>query len=611
LKKNRIKREKREEKKRRKEKLDLLVKYIFLLNLLKELIYIYIYIIHYMVYYKCEICDFITDKTTNYQRHLKTNKHIRKLKEKEKMDAKISKIASKDAQSPKLTSSVQNFDYNLKGQKNIFLKRLKEGLENQYICLYCQKEYSTNSSWNKHMKKCKNKKEVIKGGLYIMWNHKMIDEEGNMFYKIGKSSCRKEKICSYAYEYKIKSSEIKFLYEVNVKNEKFAEKIVFNILEEYRKDKFGELFTVPFEIAKDVLNIVSEIILEFKCDKLTKLSQDKIDILIKYEEIDSYDNDSINVENLSNIHTNYCDINEEYNTFLYLKNIINGEYDIIETIKKKKFEIKKKREYKCTYCQKSFKYSTNYYRHLKHRCKIKLDEEIDSTSTEKLKKELEIAMKKIEILEQNMKNNGNTTINNGNIADKMINNNQNITIQILNDMKPKDLLNKYYHNTPSLNELMEYLQKEYITANDAHQIESVENQEIQDPKTRLNFIAYAVNDIIINSTRRLIESKDLKDAYCNSCLFLNDGSMRKYLEKDISWDNSGDINKIQKLVVEICNQTIRKHKVFRHRPPSKEEEISLAKQILKMNNWSKSKKDLIQNVKTETDIDYNTNSLIL
>jgi len=280
-------------------------------------------------------------------------------------------------------------------------------------------------------------------------------------------------------------------------------------------------------------------------------------------------------------------------------------------------------EYICEYCDKKFKHRTNYYRHVKHRCKIKLKKHInDLNNNDLIKKDIsvqEIIEMKMEEQKLEMNNKmeeqkrifeeklleitenkcNNTTINNGNIADNMINNNQNITIQILNEMKPKDLLNKYYHNTPSLNELMEYLKNEYITASDAKQIKNVEDQEIQDQKIRLNFIAYAVNDIINHSTRRLIESKDLKDAYCNSCLFLNDGSMRKYLEKDISWDNSGDINKIQKLVSEICNQTIRKHKVFGHRPPSKDEEISLAKQILKMNNWSRSKKHLIENVKTD------------
>ena len=47
---------------------------------------------------------------------------------------------------------------------------------------------------------------------------------------------------------------------------------------------------------------------------------------------------------------------------------------------------------------------------------------------------------------------------------------------------------------------------------------------------------------------RLIESKNLKDSFCNSCLFLNDGSMRKYLQKGLDWENSGDLDKLQKLM---------------------------------------------------------------
>merc|ERR1711981_595543 len=113
----------------------------------------------------------------------------------------------------------------------------------------------------------------------------MVNENGDMYYKLGRTSSRKTRIASYAKEYNIKTSEVKFLYEVEVQNEKLAEKLVFNILEDYRIDKVRELFIVSFEIAKDVLNYVAFTIMKFKYNKISDLNQDNINTLMDFEEI--------------------------------------------------------------------------------------------------------------------------------------------------------------------------------------------------------------------------------------------------------------------------------------------------------------------------------------
>ena len=83
-----------------------------------------------MVEYYCELCSFNTNFTTNYKNHLKTKKHLGKLKEqdeqKKEAESKMNPIESK-----------MNPTESLK----------------KYICQFCNKSYSTNSNLHKHIKK--------------------------------------------------------------------------------------------------------------------------------------------------------------------------------------------------------------------------------------------------------------------------------------------------------------------------------------------------------------------------------------------------------------------------------------------------------------------------
>ena len=48
---------------------------------------------------------------------------------------------------------------------------------------------------------------IEKSGLYIMWNHKMVDDENNNYYKLGRTSNRESRLNSYASEYQIKKED--------------------------------------------------------------------------------------------------------------------------------------------------------------------------------------------------------------------------------------------------------------------------------------------------------------------------------------------------------------------------------------------------------------------
>ena len=62
----------------------------------------------------------------------------------------------------------------------------------------------------------------------------------------------------------MKKEDIKFLYEVEIEDEKFAEKFLFNILEEFTINKYEELFNAPFNIIKDTMDILKTTLVNYK-----------------------------------------------------------------------------------------------------------------------------------------------------------------------------------------------------------------------------------------------------------------------------------------------------------------------------------------------------------
>ena len=86
-----------------------------------------------MVEYHCKLCSFSTIFTTNYKKHLKSKKHLGKVKETEEQkkenESKMNPIESK-----------MNPTESLK----------------KYICNFCNKFFSTNSNLHKHLKKFHN-----------------------------------------------------------------------------------------------------------------------------------------------------------------------------------------------------------------------------------------------------------------------------------------------------------------------------------------------------------------------------------------------------------------------------------------------------------------------
>ena len=103
-----------------------------------------------MVEYNCMCCDFITPLKSNYNRHLKTKKHLKNIRIK---DVKLKKEYFEPQLTPnqlKLTPIDPK-----KPQKSLD----SEGCDNynygneKYVCTSCDKYFSSKSHLTRHLKK--------------------------------------------------------------------------------------------------------------------------------------------------------------------------------------------------------------------------------------------------------------------------------------------------------------------------------------------------------------------------------------------------------------------------------------------------------------------------
>ena len=173
------------------------------------------------------------------------------------------------------------------------------------------------------------------------------------YYKLGRTSSRESRLSSYAHEYDLPKSKIQFLYEIEIENEKFAEKFLFYLLDEYRINNSQELFKVDLKTIKDAMNNLKIILVNFPKPKNQEIILDNFDNLINSESQDDEDNK-------------------------YILSIINGDYEIIQKTKIIK-QINAK--FECKYCNQHFTRKPNMERHIREACKVK--KELDKLEKEK------------------------------------------------------------------------------------------------------------------------------------------------------------------------------------------------------------------------------------
>jgi mRNA-degrading endonuclease HigB of HigAB toxin-antitoxin module len=111
--------------------------------------------------YSCEFCDYSTSRLSNYNNHLKSNKHIFNVS-----GNKIKQLLSNKYRCEKCdysTNRLSNYNNHLKSKRHIFNvsgNELKQKLSNEYNCDFCDKSFSDRSGLWKHNKKCE-KQQIV------------------------------------------------------------------------------------------------------------------------------------------------------------------------------------------------------------------------------------------------------------------------------------------------------------------------------------------------------------------------------------------------------------------------------------------------------------------
>jgi hypothetical protein len=126
--------------------------------------------------YNCECCNYITKRQYNYNKHLKTKKHLNNEKnyveENEKKNTQNLKIPQNTSFSPHNTSQISN--------------HTNKGF---YKCEYCNKEFNRIDNLNRHIEKsCKKKKELDKmeneNSKIIEKQNKIIESQSKKISKL-------------------------------------------------------------------------------------------------------------------------------------------------------------------------------------------------------------------------------------------------------------------------------------------------------------------------------------------------------------------------------------------------------------------------------------------
>ena len=120
-----------------------------------------------MVLYTCEICNFSTNKTTNYQRHLQTKKHIKN--EHGNSDTNTTQTQNVsfslqhiEGENNCVLLNIEHEDGNDFFAKNIKYPQVSTSIHKQdtekFLCDYCNKIFTHKNNYYRHMKhRCRKK----------------------------------------------------------------------------------------------------------------------------------------------------------------------------------------------------------------------------------------------------------------------------------------------------------------------------------------------------------------------------------------------------------------------------------------------------------------------
>ena len=161
--------------------------------------------------YNCKTCSYSIDNTSNWNKHIKSQKHMKKLiivQNDSQTDIRDEKI--KEEISELVNNKIKLFMDDI---KNFIDKRLSTDINNQnapsgsvnakqksYVCLHCKMECSKGYNLTRHMKKC------------ILAKINVIDDDNDELIKLGDVSTRQQKPSETAENDKNNKKELECQY---------------------------------------------------------------------------------------------------------------------------------------------------------------------------------------------------------------------------------------------------------------------------------------------------------------------------------------------------------------------------------------------------------------
>jgi hypothetical protein len=177
--------------------------------------------------FACELCDYITNRSTNLNKHNKTEKHISALITSQKNDGITFKLETlmlckeivlQNSSKPKIQKMIESFD------------EQQDKLHENY--------------------------DTFGGHMYCLYN-KVFNHYGNNYYKLGKSKNIDIRIDGYTTSY-IDKSVIKIRSNF-IRNRHLAELVLFDILKKYRCKENREFFKCDLKTIQNTFAKVEKI----------------------------------------------------------------------------------------------------------------------------------------------------------------------------------------------------------------------------------------------------------------------------------------------------------------------------------------------------------------
>ena len=251
-------------------------------------------------------------------------------------------------------------------------------------------------------------------------------------------------------------------------------------------------------------------------------------------------------------------------------------------------------QFKCQYCGKQFSRKDNLNRHLAKTCKTKNKNEKDLLKKiGELESKLHEKQEQIDsdkehfkgILEEKDKCIG--------ILKDQYNNISSSHFQIIQNniitMSPIKFLNTFCNNNPTLEQVASFIRNSEYSIEDLNTL----NQGIEIKNKTV--IGNEIDSIIKKKNRELIKQFDITNGTCDSVLFINDGSGRKFITKsDPGWNYCQNDDTLDDITSTLIQEAVKTNHNISLLPKKEREGVN---KVIKVNNdYSKQKETLTNKI---------------